>query len=159
MRYTFKRYWLWILLLVGGILILSFLISYDLIELNVFVAGAATLITLFISVINYYHHSDKFFKELFTEFNSRYDTMNNFLMTVSPNTKLESDEKQKVIDYLNLCAEEYMWVKKGRIPEHIWNSWKNGIETYLKNPAIKEVFDQERALWKSSYYGFFDQIN
>ena len=48
--------------------------------------------------------------------------------------------------------------RKGRIPEHIWDSWRNGINQYLKNPAIKEVFYEEKTLWKSSYYGFFDEI-
>ncbi len=64
-----------------------------------------------------------------------------------------------LIDYLNLCAEEYMWVLKGRIPEHIWDSWKNGIKEHYENLAIKEVFEDEMIKWKSSYYGFFDELH
>ncbi len=46
---------------------------------EIFLGAVATVITLFISVINYYHANDQFFKELFTEFNLRYDKLNGIL--------------------------------------------------------------------------------
>jgi hypothetical protein len=52
-----------------------------------------------------------------------------------------------------------MWVRKGRIPEEIWRNWKNGIEQYLKKPAIKKVYEEERSLFESSYYGFFKEMD
>jgi hypothetical protein len=159
MKYTFKRYWIWIVLLIACIVILVLLVRSNRIEVNIFLVITATLLTIFISIINFHQNGDKFFKELFTEFNNRYDILNDKLIAIATDKKLEGEEKQKVIDYINLCAEEYMWVRKGRIPVHIWNSWKNGIEGYLRNEAIKEVFDEEKALWKSSYYGFFDELD
>jgi intergrase/recombinase len=158
MKYQLIRYSLLICTLFGIIALLTIIKVKDVIGSDVFFAGIAGVLTLFISIINHYRDNDKFFKELFTEFNRRYDRMNNFLNQVT-DKKLEGKEKQNIIDYLNLCAEEYMWVKKGRIPHKVWKSWKNGIETFLKVPSIKEVFDEERKLWKSSYYGFFDEIN
>ena len=72
----------------------------------------------------------------------------------------EFDEKQKqtVVKYLNLCAEEYLWVQKGWIPNYIWKSWENGIKSYIDDRRIRGIFKTEKDLWKSSYYGFFDSI-
>jgi hypothetical protein len=84
--------------------------------------------------------------------------MNNFLNEIKENGPLDANDKQRVIDYLNLCAEEYMWVKKGRLPEDIWRSWKNGIEYHLEKESIRMIFKEERELWKSSYYGFFEDV-
>jgi hypothetical protein len=127
-------------------------------ETNVFLVTCGTTITIFISIINYFQTSDKFFKELFTEFNQRYDRMNCFLNQVKENAPLNADDEQRIIDYLNLCAEEYMWVKKGRLPMDIWNSWKNGIIFHLKKESIRNIFIEEQRLWRSSYYGFFEEL-
>lgn len=159
MKYKWKRYWLWICILGLVILTLTILRSTQSISIEIFLGLSLTCITLFISIINHFQNSDKFFKELFTDFNKRYDGLNNFLNQIKDDQKLTEVEKQRVIDYLNLCAEEYMWVKKGWIPEHIWTSWKNGIKLHQSKSPIKEVFEEERRLWKSSYYGFFDEID
>jgi len=58
--------------------------------------------------------------------------MNNYLNNVSDESIIStSEDRQKVINYLILCAEEYMWVKKGRIPTDIWANWKVGIKHHL----------------------------
>jgi hypothetical protein len=66
--------------------------------------------------------------------------------------------RQKVVEYLNLCSKEYMWVKKGRIPTDIWESWKNGIKANLANPVIQSIYNEEQAKWRYSYYGFFEAM-
>lgn len=159
MKYKWKRYWLWIILLLIAISLLSVLSASERISTQVFIGLTLTCLASFISIITHFQNSDKFFKELFTEFNSRYDKLNNFLNGIKDDQKLTNEERQKIIDYLNLCAEEYMWVQKGWIPAHIWDSWKNGIKLHQTKLPIKQVFDEERAIWKSSYYGFFDEIN
>jgi hypothetical protein len=158
MKYPLKRYWIPISLLVAAIVVITYLGTTGKVKAEVFASVLALSITAFIGSMSHFHNTDRFFKELFTEFNTRYNDMNEFLNSVAPEQKLDLQGKQKIVDYLNLCAEEYMWVRKGRIPEHIWQSWKNGINQYLKNPNIRAVFEQEKALWKSSYYGFFDEI-
>ncbi len=65
--------------MLGGIAFLFSLGYYSLIDNGILLGGIATLITLFLTVVNYYQSNDKFFKDLFTEFNLRYDKMNNFL--------------------------------------------------------------------------------
>ena len=66
---------------------------------------------------------DKMMKELFKDFNQRYDRLNDKLAFLEKQQwtlpVLELDENKKyraaVIDFFNLCAEEYYWYKKGRI--------------------------------------------
>lgn len=156
--YHLRRYWIFVILAIIGIGILSNLRVKDKIEIEVFIGILASIITLFISLVSYYQTNDKFFRELFTAFNERYDKLNNFLEKIEGNENLEPDERQKIIDYLNLCAEEYMWVKRGRIPFHIWKSWMKGIEVHFLKPNINAIVKNQRAQWKSSYYGFMDTL-
>jgi hypothetical protein len=158
MKYKFRRYLLLIGSLICIVVIITIMQMLGSISANVYLGLCATLITIFISIINYYQTSDRFFKELFTDFNLRYDKMNNFLNQLGEDDELNSNDQQRIMDYLNLCAEEYMWMKKGRLPEDIWRSWKNGIDLHLRKKYVRKVFAEERLLWKSSYYGFFDEI-
>jgi len=158
MKYAWKRYWLIIFLVLTTMVGLILLAVNNIIKYEIFFGGVAFLLTLFISIINFYQNNDKFFKELFTEFNKRYDDFNDFLNAVKDDDTFNEAEKEKVMDYFNLCAEEYMWVKKGRIPPDIWKAWKNGIQRHLSKAPIRKLFEEERAMWKGSYYGFFDEM-
>ncbi|RZK09956.1 MAG: hypothetical protein EOO43_20765, partial [Flavobacterium sp.] len=111
MKYPIRRLWPYIIIMLGGVVFLIWLGYRSKIDNGILLGGIATLITLFLTVVNYYQSNDKFFKELFIEFNKRYDGMNNFLNSL-PNDSiiLTNDDKQKVIDYLVLCSEEYIWV-------------------------------------------------
>lgn len=84
-------------------------------------------------------------KDLFKEFNARYDKINYSLHKIEAKCKnlkdLEENPKlkNKLNDFFILCAEEYFWYKKGRIDEEIWlawsdgmNDWFNGVETIRK---------------------------
>jgi hypothetical protein len=126
-------------------------------------AVIATGISISFGVRQYKIENDKVFKELFKEFNNRYDTVfNDFLNKLDEEKEvklvLDLNEKLKVIDYINMCAEEYLWYKKGRIPEEVWRAWKSGIIYYIQLPCIKKVF-KEQSLQKDSYYGLFDEIS
>lgn len=94
----------------------------------------------------------RLFRELFLDFNKRYDRLNDHLVRVldagTPPTALEH---QKVVDYFNLCAEEFWWYCAGYIPEAVWKSWCRGMLFYF----VREPF---RSLWAveietGSYYG------
>lgn len=157
MKYTLRRHWLITLIFLISVCLLTFLRIKERIQTEIFLGVLVTLGTLLISIINYYRDGDRFFKELFTEFNSRYDEMNEDLDRISQKQKLDPNDQRILIDYFNLCSEEYMWVRKGRIPHDIWQSWLNGIKINLGNPVINAFFKEEKAKWKSSYYGFFDE--
>jgi hypothetical protein len=107
---------------------------------------------------------DKVFKELFNSFNEKYDgkinDVINELKTTKSDRLLTVIEKNLVIDYFNLCAEEYLWRTKKRIPDEVWNAWKAGIVENLKIPQIMELYTSEMATenGRASYYGLDKEL-
>lgn len=126
-------------------------------------SAIGTLVTVFLGLVVWYSTkkynktqidltNDRLQKELFTEFNSRYDELNNYLEIIVKSKTLKSFKKEKdydqlscrLSDYFNLCAEEYYWYKKGRIDELIWNSWQTGMNSWYNNhPIIREAWEKE----------------
>lgn len=113
---------------------------------------------------------DKMMKELFTEFNQRYSRLNDYLAYLEKQgwtlQELElannKDYRNAVIDFFNLCAEEYYWYKKGRIDPKVWKAWHSGMNYWYNNvPIVKELWETEvREGGTKSYYlngeeGFF----
>ncbi|NJM54784.1 MAG: hypothetical protein HC841_01605 [Verrucomicrobiae bacterium] len=95
------------------------------------------------------------FKKLFTEFNDRYDGMNeelNAIMNTPTDEQLSQNEQSQLFDYFNLCGEEYLLYRQGYIYPEVWNAWCNGMKIFYKNPRIKKLWDDE--LKSDSYYGF-----
>jgi hypothetical protein len=66
-----------------------------------------------------------------------------------------------IIDYFNLCSEEFLWFKRGRIPNDVWNAWKNGILVNLEIVQVKMLFEEEvNSNSKSiSYYGLAKELD
>ena len=98
---------------------------------------------LYLSVLgSYKSDNDKIFKELFKEFNEKYDNkFNDGLEDIEiqylkdNNFVLDSNQKKLVVDYLNLCAEEYLWYeleKDTRKGMEIMGKW-NGVFKYQAN--------------------------
>ncbi len=141
----------WILYVLVGKLELS---------VTIFAGG----ITLSVSLRQNRIENDRMFKELFLMFNEKYDKrFNNRLLeidkktTKDPNYQLSEDEHALVIDYLNLCAEEYLWFWKGRIDRKVWDSWEDGMKYYLNIQSIRKIVEKEKKQ-KKSYYGFFEKL-
>ncbi len=123
------------------------------------------------SIVTYYYSRqskqlahDQMMKELFADFNTRYSKLNNALFEIEEKYK-STDQlnrapnatflKQTVLDYFNLCAEEFYWYyHKGRIDKIIWNSWHSGMIYWHDNvEAIRDMWKAEvEANGKSSYY-------
>ena len=91
------------------------------------------------------------FKDLFTGFNSRYDRLNGPLARLSPGTSLTREEMDLLVDYLNLCAEEFLFHQQGFILPTVWRSWCRGMLQYLEVAAISDFVQAELA--KDDYYG------
>lgn len=89
------------------------------------IGGAATI---YLGLIKQWMDHDKMFKELFLEFNQRFNDLNEDLNEIVEKTelpsiktkqdvvekeKLSSDKTKEAViqDYINLCAEEYLWYK------------------------------------------------
>ena len=105
----------------------------------------------------YRQHLDeaKLFKELFAEFNGRYDALNDGLNAIlfGPHDgSLSADERERLFSYFNLCAEEYFFYKAGYIDQHVWESWYRGIKVFFKHPRIQDLWDLDCKA--DSYYGF-----
>ncbi|MCX8524688.1 hypothetical protein OF897_12265 [Chryseobacterium formosus] len=94
-------------------------------------------------------------KELFKEFNERYDKLNNDLSkldtveNLSQLKEIKSSDINKTLydvlmDYFNLCSEQYYWYKRKRISHEIWDSWYSGMMFYYNSfPIVKEVWLNE----------------
>jgi hypothetical protein len=105
----------------------------------------------------YRQHLDqaKLFKSLFTEFNSRYDHLNDGLNTIlfsDGSRLLTASQKQHLFSYFNLCAEEYFFYKAGYIDHHVWESWCRGMKVFFSQPRIRALWEEECKA--GSYYGF-----
>ena len=97
-------------------------------------------------------------KDLFGEFNKRYDVLNSYLEKITKYESLEDLEdkkpkkyeflRYKLNDYFNLCAEEFYWYKNGRIDYDLWKSWESGMNSWYNNhPIIRQA-------WKEEYESF-----
>ena len=98
-------------------------------------------------------------KQLFTEFNGRYDDMNEALAKngrLTTGEKLTLEQQQTVVDYFNLCAEEYFFRSEGFIPDKVWESWCRGMLDYLdpKKP-FRSVWENE--VLKNCHYGLTER--
>jgi hypothetical protein len=96
-------------------------------------------------------------KDLFKEFNDRYKEMNSKLQDIVEDKPefLTSDQKDTLIDYFNLCAEEYYWRMRVFCPPidgAIWKSWTKGMIYYYDIPVVKK-------LWQSEILIQCDKIN
>ena len=95
------------------------------------------------------------FKELFTEFNGRYDKLNDGLDKISAGGSSGPNDNQLIIDYLNLCAEEYLFFREGYIHREAWRAWCRGMLQYLDRDPFRTIARRELA--SGSYYGLTEE--
>lgn len=99
------------------------------------------------------------FKDLFVEFNKRYDDMNEKLDAITRrdiHDPLSDAEKAIIIDYLNLCAEEYLFYRRGYIHPLAWETWRRGMKRLICNNRIFKFASEE--LKDNGYYGFSNRV-
>lgn len=116
------------------------------------------------------------FREIFREFNERYDKLNEQLNEIKNRPKDEPLKRSRLdnamkdneqpskrsdqdvlMDYFNLCAEEYMYAKSGYIDTRVWHAWCKGMKYFASDEEINELWREE--LKQGSYYGFsLDEI-
>lgn len=100
----------------------------------------------------------RFFFELFNRFNERYNVLNDDLDRIArQDGPLDASDRQIVVDYFNLCAEEFMFYRRGYIPADVWAAWSNGIRYYKGIPRFVTAWREECST--NSHYGFdFDRV-
>jgi hypothetical protein len=92
------------------------------------------------------------FKELFTEFNARYDKLNDNLLEIKEAGAAPTlQHRQAIVDYFNLCAEEYLFFKQGYIIPEVWRSWCRGMIFYMGKEPFRGLWEEERM--SDSFYG------
>jgi len=131
-----------------------------------FLAVSGTLVAWYIGYLQLRLEDDRIFKDLFEKFNMRYDHELNDLINgirIDSNDferELSNKEKQQLLDYFNLCAEEFLWFKKGRIPADVWNAWRTGILRNISTPQIRTFYEQEvlKPNIKDSFYGLVEEL-
>lgn len=127
------------------------------------------LYTVVWAIIKYKLSKDKMVKDLFSDFNERYTGEMNDLFEELRNSKSVEPAKcaesllmqnNLIVDYFNLCAEEFYWYKKRRIPSFVWKNWENGIIENLKIYEVYKMLCKEDKRYKNgdTYYGFIKYI-
>ncbi|MCA9997922.1 MAG: hypothetical protein KDE56_19315 [Anaerolineales bacterium] len=91
------------------------------------------------------------FKQLFTDFNKRYDSMNEKLNEIVKAETLKDCHHDILNDYFNLCSEEYLYYRKGHVYGEVWKAWCNGMLYYLADDKISQKWKDEQN--QNSYYG------
>lgn len=148
--WLFRNYW-WILgtTLAGAVVFL--------LHTRVSVTSIATVAGSALSLIFFIQKQRleelKLFRELFKEFNARYDSMNEDLAIIisKSDTPLTLKETSSLIDYFNLCGEEHLYYELGYVDPVVWKSWHNGMKSIINSPRVYPLWEAEKAT--SSYYG------
>ncbi|MEI7502680.1 MAG: hypothetical protein WCJ61_05305 [Paludibacter sp.] len=168
--YWFKRNLIHIITAIS-LIVSSCIFFLEIIKVELFLGLIGSTATLYFGVLKYQIENDKMFMELFISFNKRYDSELNDIFNKYRFLQKENDENSRqeslsineeklIIDYFNLCAEEYLWRKKNRIPKSVWEAWKAGMIENIDMPKIEELFLDETstASKRKSYYGLAEEL-
>jgi|AntRauTorcE11898_2_1112593.scaffolds.fasta_scaffold10056_2 hypothetical protein len=156
-----RNYWWVSTLLVIGIFILFIFIEE--VEIELFISSLGAVFTSIYFVQKQKLEESKLFKELFGHFNKEYGKLNDKLedfIQYEQDGFSDTKELRKnpeyydlLINYFNLCAEEYVYYQQGYIYPNVWESWKNGMKYYCKKSTLfMDLWEEE--LGQGSYYKF-----
>lgn len=111
-------------------------------EVTTYLTVVGSLFTFFYFIQKQQLEELTLFKGLFTDFNKRYDEMNdkvNKIANAEMKRPLTPEEKDILDDYFNLCSEEYLFYRKGYIYDEVWGAWSKGMRFFLdKDIRIRE---------------------
>jgi len=147
----FKHYW-WIGLLLGGIAtgLAYFFSGSDRIGLTG--TSIAGTLGFYYFVQQQKLAETQLFHNLFSDFNARYDKLNGPLAQIAELSEhLSNSDRNLIVDYFNLCAEEYLFYSEGYIHRDVWRSWCRGMLWYLRRHPFRNVWHDE--VKTESFYG------
>jgi hypothetical protein len=151
-----KSAFIWTFILASAVLVLTFGRAWRVeVAIALLVAGLAAIFQISAAC----HAKVSHFLECFARCNEAYAKLNGLLRQPSPSTRacngLAADDgpDDAIIDYFNLCAEEYVMQKMGVIPDFVWDVWRAGIHDRALKEHILNGWDKEKKA-KCDYYGF-----
>lgn len=106
--------------------------------------------------------SARFRRELFLQFNEKYDKLNQDLLTMLAELESQGDSalqshKGTLEDYFNLCGEEYYYFRRGYVDTEVWRNWLRGMHWwYERHRAIRDYWNAK--LDEDSYYGLTREL-
>ena len=115
------------------------------------IGGSAAIV---LGLMQYWLQRDTETRALFRELNATYDKLNNDLDAVGAGQRTGTEANKTVVDYMNLCAEEYFWYKRGRIDGEIWKAWESGMRSRFSQAQIAAIAKRELDEYGGSYYGW-----
>lgn len=147
--WLFEHYW-WILIIAVASAICALLAMKEQVATIATVVGALLSVAYFLQKQKL--EELRVFREIFKECNARYDVMNEDIAAIGRMAiaDLTEKERSKVIDYLNLCGEEYLYFKRGYIEPSVWQAWNNGMKAAASAQSIRSIWDAEKKT--GSYY-------
>ena len=147
--WLFEHYW-WLLCPALLVAIAVLLMLKEQLTTIATVVGALLSIAYFLQKQKL--EETRLFREIFKECNARYDAMNEGLavvVTKHPDA-ITQVEIGKIVDYLNLCGEEYLYFKRGYIEPSVWQAWQSGMKAIVDAPSVRQVWIREKRT--GSYY-------
>jgi hypothetical protein len=122
----FRHYWWFLLLVLLVLLVLIFVFASR--DVSVMVALLGTGLSAIYFVQRQRMEELKLFREIFAECNDRYDQLNERLNDIlQVEEDLKPEQVQTLMDYFNLCGEEYLYYQQGYLFPEVWQAWFNGI--------------------------------
>lgn len=150
-HFIFKHYW-WLGFVLGGAVgWLAYVFGED-DRIGLVGATIAGTLGFYYFVQQQKLAETQLFHHLFTAFNERYDKFNGPLAGIADRAAPLSDsDRNLIVDYFNLCAEEYLFYNDGYIHRDVWRSWCRGMLWYLRRHPFRDVWHDEVEI--GSFYG------
>jgi len=131
LRLRARRWYPWAFVVFGVAFFVAVLLFAPSREWFVHALTALGALGGFVGFLYASHREDtRLFMELFRSFNERYDRLNEELSRIAADdaaAELSVDDANRLMDYFNLCAEEYLFYTAGYIDEQVWQSWARGM--------------------------------
>lgn len=138
----------WIIILALAILGLTLGSAWG-VEFVIALLGA--VLAAIFQITTAYHAKVSHFLECFSRCNESYAKLNGRLIRACNGPAVDNGPNDAIIDYFNLCAEEYLMHKMGVIPDFVWDVWRAGMHDWGLKPPIHKAWDKEK---NCGYYGF-----
>jgi len=116
-------------------------------------------------IVTWYHENqrkklqhNRLLKDLFTEFNTRYNDLQDKLYELRDieREKLTPEQKENIYKYFDLCAEEYFWYKNKSLNDEIWKAWNKGMNRwYARSEAVKTLWIEEKENDSKGYISYY----